>query len=128
MARIATRNVSVDQLRALWTVGTLFGSVVMLFLTREAIKDEDAVRLVARPGTEVLRLYLRGEVWDHTLLMLTLLALFLAGMLSYLGLSAVVIPLLVLSAGLLVFLGVMKSERRRRMFRSVKRNRKPQEG
>ena len=74
----------------------------MFFLTREAIRDEDAVRLLARPGTEVLRLYLRGEVWDHALLMLALLALFLAGVLSYLGLSAVVIPLLVLSAGLLV--------------------------
>lgn len=122
-----TRNVGIDQLRALWTVGTLFGSVVMFILTREAIRDEDAVRLLERPGTEVLRLYLRGEVWDHALLTLALLALFLAGVLSYLGLSAVVIPLLVLAAGLLVFLGVMKSDRRRRMFGSVKRDRKPQE-
>lgn len=117
-----TRNVlSIDQLRALWTVGTLFGSVVMLLLTREAIRDEDAVRLLARPGTEVLRLYLRGEVWDHSLLMLALLAMFFAGLLSYLGLTMVVIPLLVLAAGLLVALGVMKADRRRRMFSSVKR-------
>jgi hypothetical protein len=108
-------------LRLIWTIGTGLGTLVMLVLLREVRQDAWAMAQVRPPGLDVLRMFTLGEVMDQSIRLSSIVLLFLAGVLSYLGpyFTPVVIGLLCLSAAAQVWLGVVKLNRRRRIFHAL---------
>jgi hypothetical protein len=95
----------------------------MLYLLWESWIDDRAITQVRPPKTDFLRVHTRGDVWDQAVLTIAVGALFVAGLMAILGVTFVAIPLLVLSAASLVYLGILKLFRRRRIFRTLRMNR-----
>jgi hypothetical protein len=112
-----------EALRVVWTVSTGIGALIMLYLLREVWIDDHAIGQVRPPRADFLRVHTRGEVWDQAILTIKALLLFLAGVLAITLDGPWPIPPIVLSAGLLVLLGVFKFQRRRRIFRTLRLNR-----
>lgn len=110
-------------LRLIWTIGTGIGTVVMLVLLREVWIDDQAIHQVRPPRTDFLRIHTRGEVWDQAVLTIKVALLFMAGLLAITVDSFWPIPPIVLSAGLLVLLGLVRIRRRRRIFRTLRLSR-----
>jgi hypothetical protein len=113
-----------EVLRAVWTIGTGLGTLVMLALLREVLIDNWAISQITRPSTSVLRMTTRGEVDDQIIRLVAVASLFLAGLMTYAGQSTVVIALLCISAAAQVALGTVKLQRRRRLLRTLRLNRK----
>lgn len=113
-----------DLLRWAWTIGTGLGTMVMLYLLREVSIDDQAISQVRPPRADFLRVHTRGEVWDQSVLTAAVAMLFLAGLLALTVDNIWPIPPLLLSAALLVFLGLLKLSRRRRIFATLRLNRK----
>lgn len=115
---------TLEIVRAVWTVSTGVGTLLMLWLVREALVDNWAVSQQHRSNGGALRLITRGEVEDQAVRTISLLCLFLGGVLSYFMQSTLVIALLVLSAWAQVMIGIIKLHRRRRLFDTLKLTRK----
>jgi hypothetical protein len=113
-----------EVLRLVWTIGTGIGTLIQLYLFREVVIDDRAISQVRPPRADFLRVHTRGEIWDQAILTLAVFVLFLAGVLAYVELGMWAIPLLVASAASLVSLGILKLSRRRRIFRTLRLNRK----
>jgi len=116
--------IPLEVVRAVWTVSTGVGTLIMLWLLREALVDNWAISQVHRTNGSALRLITRGEVEDQTVRVFSVFCLFLGGGLSYFMQPALVIALLTLSAFAQVAIGIIKLSRRRRLFDTLRLDRK----
>ena len=104
----------IDPLIAVWTLGTGMGTTVMAWLLGEVVLDYRSI-LIAR-----------GEIIDQSIRLLALVTLFLAGMCALLNVeTAIIIPLLLVSAAAQVVIGVLKLVRRRTMLTLLRIERRP---
>jgi hypothetical protein len=117
---------TLEIVRAVWTVSTGVGTLIMLWLLREALVDNWAISQVHRSNGGALRIITRGEVEDQAVRVASVFCLCAAGALSYFMQPTLVIALLVLSAFAQVTLGIIKLHRRRRLFDTLKLTRKAQ--
>lgn len=121
-------------------IGMVFGLVgfgIVYWLGREARRDDWALSQAVNPRLSFLRQHTQGEVTDTTVLTWAVLALVLAvsaafgaGVAALMGNGPVALALLVgcevalvVGVVLLVALGVMRLQRRRAIFRTVRLNR-----
>lgn len=109
----------VDLLTLFWTVGTGIGTIAMAVLVYYAYQDRQAIRALRRPGIDVARVMADGEFTDQLVRLVAVGALFLAGMLALDHIRDEVVTMLIVSAAAQVFLGTIKLQRRRRIFRGI---------
>jgi hypothetical protein len=109
-----------DVLRFVWTFGTGLGSLIMLYLMREVAADERALQMINRSGLNLMRLLAHGETTDQRIRFISLVALFIGGATSYLRMTELVIVCLVVSAAAQIYLGWIKVQRRRQVFRQIR--------
>ena len=116
----------IDPLIAVWTLGTGMGTTVMAWLLGEVVLDYRSIRHSRLRNADVAVLIARGEIIDQSIRLLALVTLFLAGMCALLNVeTAIIIPLLLVSAAAQVVIGVLKLVRRRTMLTLLRIERRP---
>lgn len=116
-----------DVIRLAWTVGMGVSVLVALGALVQSLIDVYAISTSERTvGLSMFQRYTEGEVWIVALVTLALVAFFLAGLSSYLMLTAMTLLLLLLGGGTVVVIPVYLHVRRRRIMHAVRISRKPQ--
>lgn len=115
-------------LRWSWTIFTGFGLVFALWNLREVLIDNVVSSASKRPGVDLLKLQTRGEVWNHALISVILVAHFLAGISALVAWSLGALSFLLLSAAAAVALSLTQTRRRQRIFRHLRLRRGTTDG
>lgn len=114
------RVTAIDWLRLMWTMGTGIGFLASLALLRELLIDVYAVSQSPYAQLDVFRNHVEGDVWTVTLVALSLLAFWLAAVVSYAGQPLLTLPLLILGAASVAAIPFHKHALRRRIFRLLR--------
>lgn len=115
-----------DGLRWTWTFLNFWGVIFAIWNVREVVVDYWAIDQVDRQTRplNVLRLQVGTEVFLHVIVLVALLANFLAGVVAIAGFPIAALIMLIVSAASLIVLSFVYAQRRRATFRALQLRRK----
>lgn len=99
---------------------TALGVVFGIWNLREVLIDNWALSESPQRGIEVLKIQTHNAVIDHALILAALMADFIAGACSLFGWATLALIALLCSAAILIALSFTQTQRRRRLFDTLR--------